>query len=376
MKNYLLFKKLISLFVLFALLMLGTTKTQASTYLNEFEISVVAYDGAKVVFTANVTHSIPSAIEGSHEESDIPNDGLTHFDHIGAASNGLVLNNEYRLLVMNNSSLTLPPCPIVNLNTLETFCTIQAAIAAPNTLDGHTISVPAGTYTENITVYKAIKLQGPNVGIPGIGVRGAEAKLLNCNIDVTASGMVIIDGFHIYQTDANADVILINGGTPANIQNNRIERFGVVAGQIVRAITTASGAALKTIQNNLFTGDLSGGVFSGHKTWNNGIYINGAGSSVSILNNTLENCRTAISLDDFNNGIVVAGNTLDHCGTFMGFGGTVPTNGQYILGSNNFKNPQDAIINLSNVNIAFRLDITSSSFNGVVFSSLPVATLF
>jgi hypothetical protein len=91
------------------------------------------------------------------------------------------------------------------------YYTIQAAIDAAT--DGDVLEVCAATYTENITVNKPLTINGPNQGTPGTGVRDPEALLLNCNIDITAAGNVIFDGFKIYQTDNNADVILISGGT-------------------------------------------------------------------------------------------------------------------------------------------------------------------
>ena len=251
--------------------------------------------------------------------------------------------------------------------------TIQAAINVASS--GDMINVAAGSYTEVITINMALSLVGPNSGTPGSGTRVAEAVLLNCDIDIAGTGAVAVDGFNIYQTNNITDVILIGGATPATIENNKIERWGITTGNFVRAITTAAGTGVKVIEDNLFTGDGSN-LFSGHKTWNNAVYVNGAGSTVSILNNYFEKSRTALSLDDFNAGITVSGNTFDNCGTFLSFGGPSPTNGQYVMGSNDFKNPVDGIINLSNVNPAFRLDMTSSKLNGAVFNTLPLSTLF
>jgi parallel beta-helix repeat protein len=50
--------------------------------------------------------------------------------------------------------------PVHNLNTGLNYTTIQEAIDDPNTLDGHTILVDAGTYVENVVLNKSISLVG------------------------------------------------------------------------------------------------------------------------------------------------------------------------------------------------------------------------
>ena len=54
-----------------------------------------------------------------------------------------------------NATLT-----VTNTNTGRTFCSIQGAIDASSTLDGHTISLGAGTFRENIIVRKSLTLAG------------------------------------------------------------------------------------------------------------------------------------------------------------------------------------------------------------------------
>jgi parallel beta-helix repeat protein len=252
--------------------------------------------------------------------------------------------------------------------------TIQAAITAA--VAGDVIHVAAGTYTGAITIGKSLTLNGPNAGIEGNGVRAGEAKLENAQVTISGTVTVIMDGFHIYQTNNTADAVLLGGPSTVTVQNSIIERFGVSTGTFARGITTSAGAGVKTISDNLFTGDLSGGLFGGHKTWNSGIYINGASSTVNITDNVIQNCRTAINADDYGTGISISGNTIQNCGTFIAFGGTTPTMGQFVLGANSFNALASTFINLSNVNNAFRLDITGSTYEGASFSSMSLNDLF
>lgn len=261
------------------------------------------------------------------------------------------------------------------LHVPGTYPTIQDAVnASTHPLD--VVQVAAGTYPNVVNVSKPLTIKGPNAGIAGNGARGAEAIVSDAKITVSGANTVVIDGLKIYQTNNTNEAILLGGTSIATVQNCIIERFGVTTGNTVRGLTTSAGAGAKLIQNNLFTGDVSGGLFSGHKTWNSGIYLNAAASTVDVKNNRFQNCRTAINIDDFNNGITISGNSFENNGTHLAFGGVSPTNGQYVLAPNAFGNPGDAIINLSNVDPAFRLDITSSTLNGLAFSSYPLNNLF
>jgi len=48
--------------------------------------------------------------------------------------------------------------PVHNVNTGLNYATIQAAIDAPETLDGHTLICDAGNYTENVHVHKSLNI--------------------------------------------------------------------------------------------------------------------------------------------------------------------------------------------------------------------------
>lgn len=259
--------------------------------------------------------------------------------------------------------------------SVGTACaTINGAIS--KAANGDTIQVEAGTYSAAVNINKAVTLLGPNAGTPGTGTRVAEATIENAQVTTSGAGPIIIDGFRIHQTNNTTDAVILGGATNATIQNSIIERNGVTTGAIVRGITTVAGSGVKLIQDNLFTGDASGGLFGSHVTWNSAMFINGASSTVTIQNNRFENTRTALNLDDFNNGITLVGNTFDNNGTHLAFGGTAPTNGQYVLGTNEFGTAGSAFVNLSNVATTFRLDITSSTFGGTLAADHDLATQF
>jgi hypothetical protein len=274
-----------------------------------------------------------------------------------------VSGNVQALPYYTDASLTTLGAPVKNVTQNSYFGTIQAAINAAT--GGDTIEVAAGTYTEGpISLNKAVTLLGPNAGLAGNAVRGPEARIENSSITVTAAATM--DGFEIYQTNNSADGVLVQAA--ATVTNSVIRRDGVTTGNTVRGLSTSVGLSGYSITGNLFTGDSSGGFFGGHKTWNSGLYLNGG--SGSITGNTFENCRTAINADDFNGGITITGNTFRSSGSYLAFGGSTPTDGQFSIEENEFfidwEEPglPSSLFNNSNVAATFRLDATENTFGG------------
>ncbi len=113
------------------------------------------------------------------------------------------------------------PGAVRNINTTEIFATIQAAINDADTVAGHIIEVGAGTWSELVTVNKAVTLRGPNFGLHGTATRGAEAIVNGAlmsttrttSFNVTVSG-VTIDGFIVEDTTNSEPVRPWNSARP------------------------------------------------------------------------------------------------------------------------------------------------------------------
>jgi hypothetical protein len=83
--------------------------------------------------------------------------------------------------------------PVLNTNTGLSYCSIQPAISAAATLNGHTITVAAGTYDEDVNINKSIRLLGAGPGSTSIrGVFGGHTNTIRITADnVELAGFTI-----------------------------------------------------------------------------------------------------------------------------------------------------------------------------------------
>jgi VCBS repeat-containing protein len=217
-------------------------------------------------------------------------------------------------------------CPngnlVTNINSTETFCTIQAAIIDADTQNGDTLSVGVGTYIENIIVNKSLAILGPNATIdPCTGSRVAEAILVpaTANIaggeiihvaasDVTISGLTI-DGDNTaitsgYSSTNGADIDAAEGITVyetginnLKVTNNifkNLSYFGVTLYDYPAAVPSSG----HLIANNKFQDFGTYDATSGIDYWGGGVLLYN-NQYARVVDNCMTNLRIGVQTGNF-----------------------------------------------------------------------------
>ena len=174
-----------------------------------------------------------------------------------------------------------------NLDTGLNYTTIQEAIDAPETLDGHTIFVEEGKYYEHVIVNKSLSLVGENIS--------------TTVIDGNFSGNpVTIAASHVNMTSFTVQEAWLGIWYVFN-------GFGIYV---------APGTSYNNISHNFITNNLMYGIMlnaSSHNIISDNIIRNNNGSGVTIwsssnnmiFNNTIENCGLILG----GSGIIVFNST-------------------------------------------------------------------
>ena len=196
--------------------------------------------------------------------------------------------------------------PVQNINSGLRYSTIQAAINAPQTLNGHTILVEEGTYSEHVVVNKSISLLGMNRNSTFIDGSGTGDAITVAAENVTIDGFTVKNGTHgIFVSGFKNFAILRNNASyNGDGIHVRYSRGFIIDGNIV-GNNTNRGVFLTnslgfTVNHNL--------VYGSRLSY--GLNVNASGNGVITLNDVHENFFDGIGLGMNSTNCTVSGNTI------------------------------------------------------------------
>ena len=175
--------------------------------------------------------------------------------------------------------------PVHNVNTGLNYTTIQSAIDANETLDGHTIFVEQGKYYEHLIVNKSLSLIGEDIsttiidgnftGIP-VTIAASHVNITDFTVQEAWFGTwYVFDGYTIYLTP---------GTSHSNINHN------IIANNLLVGILADSSShniiSDNVIRNNIY-----------------GVNLISSNNNM-IFNNNLENCTVGIGVSNCTENLV------------------------------------------------------------------------
>jgi parallel beta-helix repeat protein len=215
-----------------------------------------------------------------------------------------VIFNFFAVKVANNYT-------VHNINTGLNYKTIQAAINANETLDGHTIFVEKGIYYEDIFVNKSLSLIGENKNGTIIDGNRTNIVIHATANNVTIEGFTVRNGTTGIYLDHSKNSLIMANNVSSNgdailvrYSNNCTVHQNLVANNTNRGILITNSWNFTVNNNHVFK---SGGY---------GINANSSTNGLIEQNNANENYYDGIGLLNSNNCTVTGNNVTGN--TFFG----------------------------------------------------------
>jgi hypothetical protein len=204
--------------------------------------------------------------------------------------------------------------PVHNLNTGLNYASIQEAIDAPQTVNGHTILVDSGTYNTSLVVNKSLRIIGSGINTTVINAVGEFA------VHVVAND-VLIEGFSMKGGSGGLTIgVYFDHSVNSVLRNDSVS--GVSFGQGYAVYAAYSDNV--TIDQNIVGPDSSSGILitnslknfrvSDNYVHDNGGYGINANATINGLiigNSVIGNSYDGIGIGFGSRDITVTGNTIE-----------------------------------------------------------------
>ncbi len=280
--------------------------------------------------------------------------------------------------------------PVHNVDTGIDFASIYDAVSANSTVDGNTIMVDSGTYSESVIIDKSLSILGQNRETTMI-TRG------NGDVFNVTADNVTISGFTLVGDGANSGNLLsISNASNVLVSENDIVNNTVSNGVLLLWSTAVSLRRNRflnnligvsgylssncSIEDNVFRGDDEGMYFSGFSDSvirRNSIsdvafgvfFQDSSNHNLLAENNMTRNLKTAVRMGD-SMGNIILRNNISECGYF-GLRMKYNSDYNYIVENNIFENdPAGLRIEASKGNYIYHNNFYNNTLGASVYQLL------
>jgi parallel beta-helix repeat protein len=279
--------------------------------------------------------------------------------------------------------------PVHNINTGLGYATIQGAIDASETLNGHTIFVEAGTYNENVKVYKSLNIMGEGPSSTVLNACYSSDDAFQVTSDFTDISGFTVQGAALFKAgiilqDVDGCSVSNNGVTgnsfgiylvsSANneISNNHVslnEGFGIALWDSSNNTVISNDVSSSTYGVRLDLGSNNTIVRNKLNSNSIGIHLISSHANKMADNDASDNSYCGMALETSDNNSVVANNASSNSVVGIILAGSKNNNVEENIASQNnldLWNSYGISIYFGSSNNTIRHNIISTNMNGIL----------